>query len=175
VVVLAVTSAQRLNITELWIAFGAGKNFGIYRPTRWPTHWALIVMLLCQCFMPSLVVTCDTVSCFGGRGKRTAWDIWNAYGEVTPAFCALAAIPESVENWLGPLERFVVLLYDHTSSQEFVNGARKQLFTQKGRAIDGLPPTQAALLQHTKRAAYQAGHCWAQTMIATLELPSPSE
>ena len=27
VVVLAVASAQRLNITELWIAFGAGKNF----------------------------------------------------------------------------------------------------------------------------------------------------
>ena len=27
VVILAVTSAQRLNITELWIAFGARKNF----------------------------------------------------------------------------------------------------------------------------------------------------
>ena len=65
------------------------------------------------------------------------------------------------------------MLYDRTSSQEFVNGARKQLFTQKGRAIGGLPPTQAALLQHTKRAAYQTGHCWAQAMIATPELPSP--
>ena len=99
----------------------------------------------------------------------------NAYDEVTPAFCALAATPETVEHWLGPLERFVVLLYDRTSSQECVNGASKQLFTQKGRAIDGLPPTQAALLQHTKRAAYQDGHCWAQTTIATPELSSPSE
>ena len=27
VVVLVVTSAQRLNITELWITFGARKNF----------------------------------------------------------------------------------------------------------------------------------------------------
>ena len=88
---------------------------------------------------------CDTVSCFGGRGKRTAWDKWNAYDEVTPAFCALAATPETVEHWLGPLERCVVMLYDRTSSQEFVNGARKQLFTQKGRAVDGLPPTQAAI------------------------------
>ena len=101
--------------------------------------------------------------------------MWNAYDEVTPAFCALAATPETVENWLGPLERFVVLLYDRASSQEFVNVARKQLFTQKCRAIDGLPPTQAALLQHTKRAAYQADHSWIQTMIATPELPSPSE
>ena len=107
---------------------------------------------------------CDTVSCFGGRGKRTTWGMWNAYDEITPAFCALAATPVIVENWLSPLERFVVHLYDRTSSQEFLNGARKQLFTQKGRAIDGLPPTQAVFLQHTKRAAYQAGHCWVQTM-----------
>ena len=82
---------------------------------------------------------CDTVSCFGGRGNRTAWDIWSAYDEVTPAFCALAATPENVDNWLCPLERFVVQLYDLTRSQDFGNGARKQLFTQKGRAIDGLP------------------------------------
>ncbi len=64
---------------------------------------------------------------------------------------------------------------DRTSSQECVNEARKQLFAQKGRAIDGLPPTQAALVQHIKRAAYQAGHSWAQVMIAAPELPSPRE
>ena len=60
---------------------------------------------------------------------------------------------------------YAVLL---TSSQ--LNEARKQLFTQKGRTIDGLPPTQAALIQHIKRATYQAGHCWAQMMIAAPEL-----
>ena len=141
------------------------RTFAIYRPMRWPTHWVLV------CFMPSLVVT----RCRVLEVPANACDIWNAYDEVTPAFCALAATPESIENWLGPLERFVVLLYDRTSSQEYVNGAWKQLFPQKGRASDGLPPTQAALLQYTKRAAYQAGHYWAQTMIATPELPSPSE
>ncbi len=52
---------------------------------------------------------------------------------------------------------------------------RKQLFTQKGRGIDGLPPIQAALIQHTKRAAYQAGCCWAQMMAAAPELPSPGD
>ena len=41
--------------------------------------------------------------------------------------------------------------------------------------MDGIPPTQAALLQHIKRSAYQAGHCWGQMMIASPELPSPSE
>ena len=42
----------------------------------------------------------------------------------------------------------------------------------RGRAMDGLPPTQDALIQHNKRTTYQAGHCWAQTMIAAPELPS---
>ena len=74
---------------------------------------------------------------------------------------------------MKPLERFVILLYDRTSSLESVNQARKQLFTQKGRTIDGLPPTQTALTQHTKRAAYQAGHCWGQMIVATPELSSP--
>ena len=173
VVVLAVASAQRLNITELWIAFGAGNNFR-YLPAH---EMADALGLDCCVALPMFhaFTCCDTVSCFGGRGKRTAWDMLNAYDEITPAFCALAATPVTVDNWLSPLERFVVHLYDRTSSQEFLNGARKQLFTQKGRAIDGLPLTQAVFLQHTKRAAHQAGHCWVQTMIATPELPSPSE
>ena len=70
----------------------------------------------------------------------------------------------------------MVLLYDRTSNQQCVNEARKQLFTQKGRAIDGLPPTQAALILHIKRATYQAGHCcWAQMTTAVQNLPSPND
>ena len=54
--------------------------------------------------------------------------------------CALPT-PQYIQEWLTPLERFVILLYDRTSSQNSVNEARKQLFTQRGRAKDGLPPT----------------------------------
>ncbi len=95
--------------------------------------------------------------------------------DVTPAFCALAATPDPVDNSMKSLERFVVLLYDRTSNQDSCNQEHKQLFTQKGRGIDGLPPTQAALIQHTKRAAYQAVYCWAQMMVAAPELPSPGD
>ena len=49
--------------------------------------------------------------------------------------------------------------------------AREQLFTERERVIGGLPSTQAALIQHIKKA----GHCWAQMMIAAAELPSWSE
>ena len=53
----------------------------------------------------------------------------------------------------------MVLMNDRTSSKTSVNDARKQLFAQKGRALDAIPPTRAALVEHAKRAAYQAGHC----------------
>ena len=95
VVVLAVTSAQRLNITELWCAFGARKKLRYL-----PAH-----------------------------------EIANALGLNR---CA------TVYDWLCPLERLLVLMYD------FGNGARKQ-FTQKGRAIvlrhkQYLSSTQSGLL-----------------------------
>ena len=62
---------------------------------------------------------CDTVPCFGSRGKNTAWDTWTSYGDVTEAFCALGAMPDprAFEEWMQPLQRFVVLLYDHTSTE----------------------------------------------------------
>ena len=170
VVVLAITSAQRLGITELWVAFGAGKHFRFL-----PIHKLANALGPQRCIaLPFFhaLTGCDTVSFFGGKSKRSSWNTWKLYDSVTPAFCALAGTPsvQCIEQWLPLLERFVVLLCDRTSSLECVNEARKELFTKKGRTIDRLPPTQAAL-----RAAYQAGHCWAQLMIAAPEVPSPGD
>ena len=103
------------------------------------------------------------------------WDIWKIYNDAIPAFCTLASTPNSVDEHLEVLERFVVLLYDRTSSEEKVNEAGKKLFSQKGKPMDGLPPTQAALVEHIKRAAYLAGHVWAQMFELDPKLASPGE
>ena len=100
---------------------------------------------------------------------------WKTFDEVTPAFCALASTPSSVDGPLEILERFAVLLYDRASTEEKVNAARKQLFSQKGRSMVCLPPTQAALVEHTKRAAYQAGYVLAQMFTAVPKLSYPVE
>ena len=113
VVDLAVTSAQCLNITQLWIAFGARTNIRYL-----PAHEMANALGLDRCVtfpMFHAFIDCDTMSCFGSKGNRTAWDIRSAYDEVTPAFCALAASPETVDHWLCPPERLLVLLYDCTS------------------------------------------------------------
>ena len=118
-VVLEVTLALRLNITELWIAFGARKNFRYL-----PAHEMVNTLGPDSCVTMPMYhawTGCDTLSYSKGKGKWTAWDR-SAYDEVTPAFCALAATSETVDNWLCPLERLLVLLYDCTSIQEIVNG-----------------------------------------------------
>ena len=131
VVVLAVASAQRHKNTEVWVAFSTRKSFRFLA-----AHEMARVLGPDRCItlpMFHAFTGCDTVSCFGGRGKRTAWDTWRAYEGVTTAFCSLATISdsESIEGSMKSLERFVILMYDRTSSLECVNQARKQLFTQK--------------------------------------------
>ena len=54
-------------------------------------------------------------------------------------------------------------MYSRTSPHSRVNAARQALFSQ-GRSIEAVPPTQAALEQHSRRAAYQAGHVWGRAL-----------
>ena len=73
------------------------------------------------------------------------------------------------------LDRFVILTYDRTSDKKKVNDARKTLFSKKGKSLDLIPPTLAALYEHTKRTALQAEHCWGQCQVASPQLPSAEE
>ena len=45
-------------------------------------------MPLLHCF-----TVCDTTSCFKGKGKRSAWEAWRSYREVTDVFLYLAYKP----------------------------------------------------------------------------------
>ena len=63
------------------------------------------------------------------------------------------------------LERYTILLYCNTSQFLKVNQAMQMLFAN-GRAIDNILPDQAALMQHVKRTAYQAGYIRAHTRVA---------
>ena len=51
--------------------------------------------------------------------------------------------------------------------------ARRALFTRKGRSIENIPPTSAALHQHILRTACQAGYVWAQAAVLLPDLPDP--
>ena len=82
---------------------------------------------------------------------------------------------ESVMNVPPIIERLIVITYDRGSSESSVNGERLVLFTQKGRKIEHIPPTQDALAQHVLRVGYEAGHVWGQATIKAPQLPNPAD
>ena len=70
------------------------------------------------------------------------------------------------------LERFTIVLYNKTSNLEDVDEARMELFCQRSRSMENIPPTRDALLHHAKRAVYQAS-VWATSEQIQLNRPSP--
>ena len=161
---------------DIWAAFGTGKSFRFYsisdicasigeqRARALPVFHALS--------------GCDTTSAFRGKGKKSVWQAWQAYDEVTETFCFLAAHPFEHLNvdsdHFQRIERLIVVLYDKTSPLCLVNEAREELFCRKNRSIDNIPPTQNALLHHTQRAVYQAG-IWTTSTQVYQVVPPPSE
>lgn len=156
-VILAIAFAKKLEVEELWVAFGVRKHL----------HYLLIYKIASclttqQCeglpFFHALT-GCDMVSYFSGKGKKTAFQAWKCYPQATEVFRALS-LPQIIlsEQQFRVLERFVVIMYSRTSPHQDVNHARQSMFSQGTRSIESIPPTQAALEQHVKRAVFQAGH-----------------
>lgn len=60
---------------------------------------------------------CDTTSSFANNGKKSAWNTWRAWPEITECFAFLSSpvSPILPENIMEKLERFVVLLYCRTN------------------------------------------------------------
>lgn len=163
-------------LLNIWVAFGTGKNYRFYSINA-------ICSSLGEPQSRELPVFhafsgCDTTSAFNGKGKKSAWQAWQAFEDVTGTFVYLASHPfeklyldsESFQK----LERVTVILYDRTSSLSSVNETRKELFCQKNPPLEKLPPTQDALLQHIRRTVYQAG-IWTTSTQAEPVVPSPQD
>ena len=90
--------------------------------------------------------SCDIVSSFHGKSKKSAWKTWDVCDEVSNTLARLSECRSAVEGSdLQALEKFIVLMYDRSSDVTTVNKARLALFARKQRQYDLIPPTQAAL------------------------------
>ena len=129
--------------TEIWVAFDHGSKLRFI-----PCH--LIVAKLGNTGSWGLLLIhalsgCDTVSAFHGIGKKTTWAVWCSMPHLATVYSRLARAPRQVSpDDLNEIERYVVILYQRTSSLSHVNGARKQLFAQN-RKMENIPPTLHAL------------------------------
>ena len=159
----------------MWIAFGTGNNFRHIPAHSIAQHLGEKKSKCLPLFHS--ITGCDQTSSFAGKGKKGAWGAWQVYDDVSDAFDKLldTPSPETLQEVLPLLERFIVIMYDCSSICTNLNEARKDLFARKGRSIEAIPPTADAFLQHAKRAVYQAAYCWAQCLSPRFDLPSPSQ
>ena len=174
VIVLILSKMHKLSMNEIWVSFGVGKHHRYI-----PVHEIVSSIGPCKAKALSMFHAFtgrDVTSFFASKGKKSAWDAWNAFPDLTDTLLTLAETPECIsDKTMEVLERFVVLMYDRTSELSKVNEARQHLFSRKGRSLQNIPPTQDALQQHTKHCVYQGGFVWGQCLQKTPKLPSPEE
>ena len=95
---------------------------------------------------------CDTVSAFFGKGKKSAFSVWQTYPELTLPLQLLAGpcpTVEMVERHLPRLEMFAVRLYGLNEEQaSSVDEARLYLIKHQGKSFDKMPPSSDAFYQH---------------------------
>ena len=95
--------------------------------------------------------------------------------EVSHVFIKLSCFPTQIkEEDTSTLEKFVIHLYDRSSSTESVDEARLELFSRRQRSYEAIPPYRAALIQHIRRAAYQSGCIWSQALKLQILEESPA-
>lgn len=165
---------QSMGLQQLWLIFGQGQSLrwiGIHNLYSSVGEEKAKGMLFFHAF-----TGCDVDSAFRNKGKKTAWQTWDIFPEATAVFSKLSHLPPTIEeDEMRILERFVILMYDRSSTVDSVDDARLDLFARKLRPYEAIPPTRAALIQHTKRAAYQAGWVWAQACLSQPKVESPAD
>ena len=72
------------------------------------------------------------MSAFRGKGKKSAWQVWNVFEEATEVFPKLGNLLATIsDDDKQILEQFVVILYDRSSAVKRVNEARLDLFAHR--------------------------------------------
>ena len=85
---------------------------------------------------------CDTTSHFLGRGKKSSWEPWKSYPDVTKAFLfAYKKLLQFPSPQMRLLERYLCALYDKTTPLCSVNELRKELFCKIAKTMENIPPT----------------------------------
>ena len=142
-------SLQAIGLEKLWIAFGHGAH------SRWiPIHD--IVSTIWPEKSSGLpffhAFSGRDVSAFRGKAKKSAWQTWNVCDDISGTFPKLSQWPTTIDdNDLQMLEKFVVIMYDRSSSTTSVSHAHLHMFARKQRPYDAIPPPSAALKEHVKR------------------------
>lgn len=172
VIILCIHFFERLELNELWVKFGVGKNvkyIAIHEIADSLGSVKCSGLLFFHAFSG-----CDTVSSFERHGKKSVWICWENFPSVNYAFSHLSTPQDHLDKRvLIMLEKFVLKMYHKDVVADTLDEGRKCMVFEKGCQPHQLPPTSAALKFHTLRALYQAGHVWGKSLLKVQSLPDP--
>ena len=163
--------------SKVFVCFVAGKNTTFYNINDVSTT---LGQKFCEAlpFFTSLTGI-DAVSSFFNHGKCQFWDKWTDFVNkqaLTEVFCELSEKPLLVsDEQLSILEEFICYVYyTDFSKPANIDLLRMRDFEHTAHNnLRFLPPSRNGLLQHCKRAAYEAGWVQRQCM-ENVELPDPT-
>lgn len=105
VFVLAVSQMQRIPHKEVWLAFGTGKQFRCYPIHNIACSLGPQKSLALPVF--HAFTGCDTLPFFASKSKKSAWDTWSVFSEVTKSFLEIANVPSKLSaDCKKNIERF---------------------------------------------------------------------
>ena len=120
---------------------------------------------------------CDTVSFFGERGKKKRLREWRkCFLKWHQCYKSSKYHHKRSQGdaWLC-LRGLLYLYMTVEAASQNVNETRQKLFLKRSRSLDSIPPTKASLELHVKRAVFQGGCIWGQTLLCQPVFPSPSD
>ena len=80
---------------------------------------------------------------------RASCSTWRNCPEVTDAFDRVRNVNDPLDlhdDAIESIEAFIIFMHTNKRDEEDINHVRKILFCPKGRAIEHIPPTKAALI-----------------------------
>ena len=132
---------------DIWVAFGSGKHYKYYHINQIANSLGMQSARVLPLFHS--FTGCDTTSAFFGKGKKTSWQAWKSYPDVTEAFMYMVDHPFTAVEITSPhfrtIERFTISMYNKNSANHLVNEERRDLFCKKNKSMDNIPPTQVLL------------------------------
>lgn len=126
VVVLGIAAFERLGVDKLWIGLGRNKDFRWFQVHDIPKRLGARVAAL---HFFHAVSGCDIVTAFRGKGRKSAWQIWKVFPDVTDVFTRFSMRLNSIEGTdMDNIEAFLCLIYDRTTATFVVNEEARILF-----------------------------------------------
>ena len=160
--------------TRIILRRGKGNNIRFIDISRLAT---ILGSDLCKAMVGAHAFTgCDCVSAIAGQGKIKAINLLRKNIQFKEAFMSLGMEWSVSKSMFDTMQAFTCCLYSLNTSITCVNRMRYEIFRAKQGGISSaqLPPCKDALMQHTKRANYQAA-IWRRSLQRFPDVPDPTD